>query len=307
MSNSFVDNLNFRREIDLVECQLIDWVESCDKEMIPEMRWQFISGSKYFRPLTIFSTYRSLIPNLPVPDWLIRCAVVIELFHNMTLVIDDILDKSTKRRGRDTLHHKFGELDALMASGYMVAEGYRMLESDVQAIHLFSELMKRLGVAECMQWRLRRQVLGVEDWRKIAGEDTGSMFEICACLADRSGRLRTFGGLLGLLYHGCDDVGDVKGTVALGGGGLEDLRDGILTLPAALAIRNPEVAELFSKSDPSLDELQILSAAFRLQLPNAEAYLDNVVEEAKKEAECFANDPEPLVALIMETRKLSGG
>ena len=34
-------------------------------------------------------------------------------------------------------------------------------------------LLKRLGVAECMQWRLRRQPLGVEDWRLIAGEDTG--------------------------------------------------------------------------------------------------------------------------------------
>jgi geranylgeranyl pyrophosphate synthase len=307
MSLSFVDNLNFRQEIQRVESQLTDWVESCDKEMIPEMRWQFISGSKYFRPLTIFSTYRSLVPELPIPDWLVRCAVVIELFHNMTLVIDDILDKSTKRRGRETLHHKFGELDALMASGYMVAEGYRMLGTDVQAINLFSELMKRLGVAECLQWRLRRQVLGVEDWRHIAAEDTGSMFEICSCLADRSGRLRTFGGLLGLLYHGCDDVGDVRGTVSLGGGGLEDLRDGILTLPAALAIRDPEIAELFSKEDPSFEDLQSLSVAFQQQLPHAESYLDQVVVEAKKEAEIFANDPQPLFALIEETRKLSGG
>jgi geranylgeranyl pyrophosphate synthase len=257
--------------------------------------------------LTIFSTYRSLVPELPIPEWLIRCAVVIELFHNMTLVVDDILDKSKERRGRDTLHHKFGELDALMASGYMVAEGYRLLGTDVQAIQLFSELMKRLGVAECLQWRLRRQVLGVEDWRRIAAEDTGSMFEICSCLADRSGRLRAFGGLLGLLYHGCDDVGDVKGTVALGGGGLEDLRDGILTLPAALAIRDPAVAERFCKTEPSLEDLQALSGAFREQLPNAEKYLDQVVVEARQEAELFANDPQPLYALIDETRKLSGG
>jgi geranylgeranyl pyrophosphate synthase len=307
MTLSFVDNLDFRREVSLVETQLAEWVESCDKEMIPELRWQFISGSKYFRPLTIFSTYRSLIPELPIPDWLIRCAVVIELFHNMTLVIDDILDKSTERRGRATLHQKFGELDALMASGYMVAEGYRMLGTDVQAIELFSELMKRLGVAECLQWRLRRQVLGVEDWRHIAAEDTGSMFEICACLADRSGRLRTFGGLLGLLYHGCDDVGDVRGSAALGGGGVEDLRDGILTLPAALAIRDPEIGSLFSKENPSLEDLQHLSKAFQMQLPEAERYLDQVVSQARKEAELFANDPEPLYALIAETRKLSGG
>jgi geranylgeranyl pyrophosphate synthase len=307
MTLTFVDNLNFQQEIALVETQIKEWVESCDQEMRPEMRWQFHSGSKYFRPLTIFSTYRSLVPELPIPDWLIRCAVVIELFHNMTLVVDDILDKSTERRGRDTLHHKFGDLDALMASGYMVAEGYRLLGTDVQAINLFSELMKRLGVAECMQWRLRRQVLGVEDWRTIATEDTGSMFEICACLADRSQRLRTFGGLLGLLYHGCDDVGDVKGTVALGGGGVEDLRDGILTLPAALAIRDPAVAELFSKHDPSEEDLQRLSIAFQEQLPNAEKYLDQVVAEARKEADLFANDPKPLYALIEETRKLSGG
>ncbi|MEB3317661.1 MAG: polyprenyl synthetase family protein [Cyanobacteriota bacterium] len=307
MTLSFVDNLNFRQEIALVESQIADWVESCDKEMIPELRWQFISGSKYFRPLTIFSTYRSLVSDVPIPDWLIRCAVVIELFHNMTLVVDDILDKSTERRGRDTLHHKFGELDALMASGYMVAEGYRMLGNDVQAINLFSELMKRLGVAECLQWRLRRQVLGVEDWRQIAAEDTGSMFEICSCLADRSGRLRTFGGLLGLLYHGCDDVGDVRGSAALGGGGVEDLRDGILTLPAALAIRHPKVAKLFSKEDPSHEDLQTLSLAFQEQLPNAESYLDQVVTEARKEADMFANDPQPLYALIEETRKLSGG
>ncbi|MEB3260534.1 MAG: polyprenyl synthetase family protein [Cyanobacteriota bacterium] len=307
MTLSFVDNLSFRHEVSQVESLIAEWVESCDKEMIPELRWQFISGSKYFRPLTIFSTYRSLVPGLPIPDWLIRCAVVIELFHNMTLVIDDILDKSPERRGRATLHEKFGELDALMASGYMVAEGYRMLGTDAQAIQLFSELMKRLGVAECLQWRLRRQVLGVEDWRMIAAEDTGSMFEICACLADRSGRLRTFGGLLGLLYHGCDDVGDVRGSAALGGGGVEDLRDGILTLPAALAIRDPEIGTLFSKSNPSLEELQHLSHAFQQQLPAAETYLDHVVVQAKKEAELFANDPEPLFALIAETRKLSGG
>jgi hypothetical protein len=44
---------------------------------------------------------------------------------------------------------------------------------------LLAELMQRLGVAECVQWRLRRQPLTVSDWRGIAGEDTGSMFEVC--------------------------------------------------------------------------------------------------------------------------------
>jgi geranylgeranyl pyrophosphate synthase len=255
--------------------------------------------------LTIFASHRSQVPGA-IPEPVMISAVVIEFFHNVSLIIDDIVDRSPERRGRATLHTRFGELNALMVSGYIVADGYRVLGADLQAIGLFSELLKRLGVAECMQWRLRRQMLGVEDWRRIAGEDTGSMFEVCACLGDRSSRLRRFGGLLGLLYHGCDDVGDVRGAAALGGGGDEDVRDGILTLPAALAIRDPAVGALFCKPDPTSEELRDLAAAFAAQLPAAETYLDGIAEEARAEARRWSADPAPLLALVDQTRGLSG-
>jgi geranylgeranyl pyrophosphate synthase len=129
------------------------------------------------------------------------------------------------------------------------------------------------------------------------------MFEVCACLGDRSGTLRTFGGRLGLLYHGCDDVGDVKGLAALGGGGEEDLRDGILTLPAALAIRDPAAARIFC--DPEGGDLAELGRHFVAQLPEAEAYLDKIAEEGRTEARSFALNPEPLIALVEKTRQLS--
>lgn len=305
VSSDVIVALGFSKEIEELRHRIGDWVERCDEEMQPELQWQLMAGSKYFRPLTIFACYRSLIDG-PIPSSVITAALVIELFHNMTLVIDDILDHSPERRGRATLHTRFGELDALMASGYIVAECYSLLGEDLQAMRLLSELTRRLAVAESLQWRLRRQPLGVEDWRRIAGEDTGSMFEICACLGDRSTRLRQFGGLLGLLYHGCDDVGDVRGATALGGGGAEDLRDGILTLPAALAIRDPQVGALFLDPDPSAADLQAIAAAFAAQLPEAELYLDQIGQEARREAELFANDPAPLYALIDQTRQLSG-
>ena len=68
----------------------------------------------------------------------------------------------------------------------------------------------------------------------IAGEDTGSMFQICARLGTRDNRLQKFGKLLGMLYHGCDDVADVRETTALGGGSAKDIEDAIVTLPVAL-------------------------------------------------------------------------
>lgn len=301
-----VASLGFAAEMAALRHRIAAWVAGCDAEVRPALEWQFLGGSKYFRPLTIFACHRAMVGAGAVPPAVLNRALVIELFHNVSLVVDDILDRSPERRGRATLHSRFGELQALMVSGYVVADGYAQLGADLPAVALFSELLKRLGVAECLQWRLRRQPLGVEDWRRIAGEDTGSMFEVCACLGDPTGRLRRFGGLLGMLYHGCDDVGDVRGAVALGGGGEEDLRDGILTLPAALAIREPAIRSLFCRPDPDARDLSALAAAFAAQLPEAEACLDAIAAEARREARVFAADPAPLLALVDQTRTLSG-
>jgi geranylgeranyl diphosphate synthase type I len=128
------------------------------------------------------------------------------------------------------------------------------------------------------------------------------MFEVAACLGDRTEGLREFGGLLGTLYHACDDVSDVRGTEALGGGGEEDIRDGILTLPAAIAVREPEIAEMFCNPNP--DNYDLLADAFRAALPEAEAELDKIAASAIKEAKRFAARPAKLITLVDRTRAL---
>jgi len=303
-TKDIIAGLGFSDEIQRLRVVIEDWIGQASPEMQPLLQWQFVAGSKYFRPLTIFSCYRSLSSER-IPDQIIRSAAVLEMMHNVSLIIDDILDESDERRGKATLHCKFGLLPALMASGYIAADGYRMSAGDLYDVQLFSDLLKRLGVAECAQWRLRRQPLGVDDWQEIATEDTGSMFETCACLATRDDRLRKFGRLLGVLYHGCDDVGDVKGLESLGGGGEEDLRDGILTLPASLAIRDPEISALFCKPNPSPGELERISLAMRAELPAAERRLDELAAEAKWEAHLTCKDPGTLLALVDHTRELS--
>lgn len=300
-----IRRLGLEVEIEALRANIATWIANSDPELREALEWQFREGSKYFRPLTIFNCYRAIYQGA-IPPGLIRSATVLEMFHNVSLVIDDILDRSQYRRGALTLYARFGTLPALMASGYIVADGYRLVERDPHDIALLSELLKRLGAAECLQWRLRRQPLGVQDWLRIAGEDTGTMFEVCACLGTRTEELRRFGHLLGVLYHGCDDVGDVRGAAALGGGGEEDLRDGIVTLPASLAIRDPEVAAAFANPDPSPEDLRAMGQAFAATLPEAEAFLDTIAAEAAQEAKLVADHPDPLLALIDQTRKLSG-
>lgn len=296
-----IPELGFEAETERLRAAIGKWVESTPPEMRPQLGEQFLAGSKYFRPLTIFACQTAVGSDEITPQT-IQAAVALELFHNMTLVVDDILDKSDERRGKPTMHTQFGELSALMTSGFMVAEGYRMMADDPQVIGLLSELMTRLGAAEIQQWDSRTIPRGVEDWRRLAQEDTGSMFEVAACLGDRTEGLRQYGGLLGTLYHACDDVSDVRGTEALGGGGEEDIRDGILTLPAAIAVREPDIAEMFCNPNP--DNYDILADAFRAALPEAEAELDRIAEAAIAEAERFAHNPAKLITLVERTRAL---
>jgi geranylgeranyl pyrophosphate synthase len=301
-SHKLISAFGFEEAIEELKVFLQNWIEGCDSEIRDFLDWQFHGDSKYFRPVTIFACHQALSKE-PIDDALIRSAAALEITHNMSLIIDDILDRSRHRRGKLTLHCRFGSLPALMTAGYITAGAFEILRQDKFGIDLLASLIKRLGAAECLQWRLRRKPLGVEDWRELAGEDTGSMFETCACLGTRDEKLRLFGRLLGTLYHGCDDVGDVRGAVALGGGGEEDIRDGILTLPAALAIRDPAVAVQFRK--PTEEGLAFLTERLTAALPQAEHYLDRIAKDAEDEARAIAYDPTPLITLIRHTRRLS--
>ena len=113
------------------------------------------------------------------------------------------------------------------------------------------------------------------------------MYEVCACLGTRTEELRTFGRLLGMLYHGCDDVGDAKGLEALGGGGDEDIR------------------ERFCRTDPTEEDLSLIARAVTAQVPAAEDYLDGLAAEARDEAVASAPNPDPLLALVHHTRQLT--
>jgi geranylgeranyl pyrophosphate synthase len=302
-SDDVIARLGATAEIGLLRERIATWLRSVDDELREPLEWALAGTPKHFRPVTLFACHRALHAT-PASE-AVELAFVVELMHNMSLVVDDVLDESDERRGIATVERKFGRLTALMASGYLVADAFAAVADDPFAVRHLAELLRRLGAAECLQWRLRRQPLGVEDWRRIAGEDTGSMFEICAVLGARSERLRRYGHLVGVLYHGCDDVGDQRGLEALGGGGDEDIRDGILTLPAALAIRDPRVRKRFLADDDDPDRLAELGEAFRARLDDAERVLDGVADSARAEAAQFAADPEPLLALVDQVRQLS--
>jgi geranylgeranyl pyrophosphate synthase len=299
---SLPEQLDLTAEVERVRVMLSDWTATCDVEVRPMIARQLAARAKYFRPVAVFACQRATA-DCPPDDAIVRSATAVELLHNVSLIIDDILDRSRYRRGELSLHCRYGSLPALMTAGYITSGASALVADDPLSVRLLAELMQRLGAAECLQWRLRRRPLGVEDWRMIAGEDTGSMFEICACLGTRDERLRRFGRLLGTLYHGCDDVADVRGTTALGGGSEKDVVDGILTLPAAIAIRDPTTAVLFRRGDPA--DFDVLADRLAAALPEAERTLDRIAREARIEASRNASHPAGLLEIVEHTRLLS--
>jgi geranylgeranyl pyrophosphate synthase len=278
------------------------WAAGCDPEVSTHLDYQLAGSPKYFRPTALTACCRATTGMDP-SDAVVRRAVAVELMHNATLIIDDILDRSRHRRANLSLHCRFGTLPALMVAGYLTAGASEMVADEARSVRLVAEVLQRLAVAECYQWRVRRHPMGVEDWRAVASEDTGSMFQICARLGTGDERLSRYGLLLGILYHGCDDVADVRETAALGGGGGKDLTDGILTLPAALALRDPSAAVLFRKGSPVA--LQEFAGRLVATLPEAEEYLDRIANEARHEAIEARVDHDRLLALVDYTRSLS--
>ena len=74
-------------------------------------------------------------------------ATAIELFHNFSLIHDDIMDKAPLRRGMETVHTRFGESTALLAGDVMLVQSYEYLNKikrdySQRIIHLFNETAK---------------------------------------------------------------------------------------------------------------------------------------------------------------------
>ena len=97
------DALGLADEIERLRDFLEAWLEGVDPEVMPMVRYQISGRAKYFRPVTIFACYRA-ITRRPVPVRLLRSAAALEITHNVSLIIDDILDRSRFRRQKLSLH-----------------------------------------------------------------------------------------------------------------------------------------------------------------------------------------------------------
>ena len=93
-------------------------------------------GGKRVRPVLCLMA-NELVNDLNPDSWYV--ATAIELFHNFTLIHDDIMDKAPLRRGMETLHIKYGEPTALLAGDVMLVTAYEYL-NNIHSDHIHKVL-----------------------------------------------------------------------------------------------------------------------------------------------------------------------
>ena len=104
-------------------------------------------GGKRIRPVMCLMG-NELFDNINPDAW--HVATAIELFHNFTLVHDDIMDKASLRRGQPTVHEKYGESTALLTGDMMLVSAYEYLNKiDNRYLHRIMNLFNRTGKEVC--------------------------------------------------------------------------------------------------------------------------------------------------------------
>src|SRR6187397_109474 len=116
------------------------FAEKFDRRHFPEQPASLYEPNEYFlrlggkRVRPVLCLMGNELFDEIIPDaW--HAATAIELFHNFTLIHDDIMDKAPLRRGMQTVHEKFGESTALLAGDVMLVKAYDYL-NNVSSVYL---------------------------------------------------------------------------------------------------------------------------------------------------------------------------
>jgi geranylgeranyl diphosphate synthase type II len=104
-------------------------------------------GGKRIRPVLCLLG-NELFGAIKTDTW--KIAVALELFHNFTLIHDDIMDKAPLRRGRATVHARYNETTALLAGDVMLLQAYDYLnETDTGYVQTLIRLLNKTGREVC--------------------------------------------------------------------------------------------------------------------------------------------------------------
>lgn len=144
-------------------------------ELSEEVEHVALSGGKRVRPLVTILACEAANGNA---EDAVDFGVGIELVHNASLVIDDVIDQSEMRRGVESAWTAHGYGPAIIASDGLLGEAFELFSDEPRAMQAATESMIELGEGEATE--LVAQPTNQDEYMQLARRKTGALFRAAA-------------------------------------------------------------------------------------------------------------------------------
>lgn len=268
---------NFEELLYIVEERISQLeLDKSPKELYEPIAYILDNKGKRIRPVLTLMACQMFSENI---DKAIDAAVGLEVFHNFTLLHDDIMDNAPIRRGKPSVHEQWSPNTAILSGDAMMVEAYKLMLKAPdfclrEVLDVFSNIA--LGVCEGqmydMQFETRSEVTEAE-YLEMIRLKTSVLLAAClktgALIGEASIKeanlVYDFGLYLGLAFQLKDDWLDVYGNPELFGkknGGDIVVNKKTFLLIKALELANPKQKEELEKwlSETTFDETEKVEA-----------------------------------------------
>jgi len=219
---------------------------------IPEIAAHlFEAGGKRLRPiLTLASARLSGYEG----EAHVKLAAVVEFIHTATLLHDDVVDESKRRRGRATANILWDNKSSVLVGDYLFARAFQLMVDcgSLRILDILSNAAAVIAEGEVLQLATAHDLATDPDrYARVIRGKTAALFaaatEVGGVIAgrpqDEVAALARYGDALGMAFQLADDVLDYGGAAArLGKNTGDDFREGKVTLPVILAHQRGDAA-----------------------------------------------------------------
>ncbi|MBT8103446.1 MAG: octaprenyl diphosphate synthase [Gammaproteobacteria bacterium] len=205
-----------------------------------------MSGGKRLRPLIVLLAARALGY---AGEQHIRAAAIIEFIHTATLLHDDVVDSSDRRRGMDSANTVFGNQASVLVGDFLYSRSFQMMVdiNNMRVMQILADATNTIAAGEVMQlMNIHNPDTSEDDYRQVIYRKTARLFEagaqISAVLAARDpsdeAAMIEYGQNLGTAFQLVDDALDFNAAPEELGKNLgDDLAEGKATMPLIYAMQ----------------------------------------------------------------------